>query len=340
MDIDKLAQSLQSKPPTPFYLAVGPETFLRGEAVRFVREAVNRKTEADFIEIDADKLDARSLLDDLRTPALFAPKRLILIQQADKFIAASGEMLAEYAKRPSSGTVLIMTAESLDGRKKGPQALLKSATVVECPAMRDREIPAWCMTRARAAGKEMDMTTARFLVELAGTNLGQLDGQINNLAAYCNKRKKIRYEDVEELVGGDHARKIWDMADAVMKQDPAKALKAFDRLMREPGSAEFTLVPALASKLRDMIDVKRLAAAGHSQQSVQSTLRKHPYVIKLLMEAVRNTSLKELVRRYGLLLEADVKLKTAPNRERQWVAESLILRLCGLDSPAPRRRRA
>lgn len=326
MDITKLQKALNDEGPAPIYLLLGPETFLRGEAVRTIKEAAN----ADVVELEPANLDPHWLVDDLRTPALFAPRRILIVEHAERFIMDAGDVLLRYLERPAATATLILTAESLDRRRKNPKALAGAAAVVECQAMKARDIPRWCIGRARTVGKRMDMTTVRLLVELAGTNLGQLDGQINNLAAYSAQRDTITYQDVEDLVGGDHAHKVWDLTDAMMKRDAPKALKTFDRLMREPGSAEFTLIPKIAGKLRDMLDVKRLSETGRTREEIRKTLGKHPYVVKLLQEAVRKLSAQELGAKYQLLLEADLDLKTLPNRERRWVAERLILRLCGL----------
>ena len=331
MDIASFEKLISASGPPPLALIAGPERFFRAEAVRLIKEAAG---DADVVEFEPTQGDTRALLDDLRTPSLFAPRRVVLVDGAEGVIAAQGELLADYAVRPASNAHLVLIVERMDARKKAAKALLSRDTVVlvECAALREREVPAWCTTRAHIAGKRMDISAARLLVELAGANLGRLDGQINSLAAYSGKRKTITRRDVEDLVGGDHARKVWELTDAVMNRDPAKALKAFDRIAREPRSGEFTLVPALAAKLRDMLAVKRMTDAGESPDTIRAALHRHPYVIKLLQQAVRETTLHELAVKYRLLLEADVDLKTLPNRERRWIAERLIFRLCGIRS--------
>ena len=329
MNLTAFENSLKAAVPPPIALIVGPERFFRGEAIRLITEAVGQ---ADIIELDPRETDARAITDDLRTPSLFAPRRVLLLDNAEEFILQTGELLAEYAAKPAANAHLLLMAERLDTRKKPVKALLacKSIVRIECAPLKERDVPPWCIARAQLAGKRMDTAAARLLVELAGINLGRLDGQINSLAAYCENRKAITRRDIDALVGGDHTRKIWELTDAVMNRDTATALKVFDRLTREPGSAEFAIIPALAFKLRDMLAVKRMTDAGKSPDAIRAALGKHPYVIKLLLQAVRNTSPHDLAAQYNLLLEADVDLKTLPNQERKWIAERLIIRLCGL----------
>ena len=327
MNLTAFENSLKTTAPPPIALIIGPERFFRGEAIRLITEAISN---ADIIELDPRETDARALTDDLRTPSLFAPRRILLLDNAETIIIQSGELLAGYAAKPAANAHLVLVAEHLDARKKAAKALLacKSVIRIDCAPLKERDVPQWCTARARLPGKRMDIPTARLLVELAGANLGRLDGQINSLAAYCEKRKAITRSDIENLVGGDHTRKIWELTDSVMNHNPAKALKAFDRLTREPGSAEFAIIPALAAKLRDMLAVKRMTDAGKTPDAIRAALGKHPYVIKLLQQVVRNTSQHDLAAKYTLLLEADVDLKTLPNHERKWIAERLIIQLC------------
>ena len=333
MNLAEFENLLKSRRPSPVTLVSGTETFLRGEALRMIKQAAG---DADLLQLEPATLEPGALINDLYTPDLFAPTRVIVIDGAESLLATALQTIAGYAAAPSSTAHLVLIVERFDGRKKENKDFVKAPSVmrVDCAPMKNHEIPRWCIERARAAGKRMDMATARLLVELAGANLGQVAGQIENLVAYCRERNTITRRDVEELVGGDHARKTWELTDAVMNRDAAKALKAFDRLTREPGSAEFALVPALAGKLRKMLTVKHLTDKGHSLKDIGRAIgSRHEYPVKLMQNAVRNSSLRNLVAKYQLLLQADVDLKTLPSRERRWIAEQLILRLCGLDSP-------
>jgi len=333
MNLPEFENLLKSGGPPPVTLVTGTDTFLRGEALRMIQHAAG---DADLRRLDPAAIEPGALINDLYTPDLFAPTRVVVIDGAESLLATSFKTIADYAAAPSSTAHLVLIVERFDGRKKENKDFLNAPSVmrVDCAPMKNHQIPKWCIERARAAGKRMDMAAARLLVELAGTDLGQIAGQIENLAAYCRERDTITARDIEQMVGGDHARKTWELTDAVMNRDAAKALKAFDRLIREPGSAEFALVPALAGKLRKMLAVKRLTDNGDSLKAIARAIgSRHDYPVRLMQTAVRRTSLRELAAKYQLLLQADIDLKTCPSRERRWIAEQLVLRLCGLDRP-------
>lgn len=309
----------------------GPEPFFRAKAVaELKRAAESGQDEVDILELEPEGLDLRNLLDDLRTPALFAPKRLILVERAHKFISDSAERLAEYAGSPAPNACLVLIAGNVDMRRKGNKALANAARTIPCPAIKDYEVPKWCVERAQEYGKRMPLGTARQLVDLAGSRLGELDGQIRNLAAYVKDRPGITEKDVEQLVGGDYSRRVWDLTDGVMNRDPATALRALDRLMREPGSNEYRLLSALAARWRDMLRAKQMSRSGSDADDIRRALGRHPYSTKLILQAVAKVSLDELTQKHRLLLQADLDLKSCLSRQRPWVVEKLVLELCGL----------
>ena len=310
----------------PVYVVHGPETFLRSEALRLIKEAVTEDT--DISEPEPGRLDPTALLDDLRTTSLFAPKRLVIVDGAEALIAKSADLLCGYAKHPGKTTTLVLAAESTDARKKGVKPFLKSVVNVPCPAMKPREIPGWCMQRARHHDKPMDSEAARLLVDLAGTSLGQLDGQIRALAAYCHEGKKITSRHVAALVGGDHARTVWELVRAMSEHAPAKALRALDRLLREPKVTTPWIIGALAREVRDMWQLKQLVAEGHTAAQVQGRLGKPPWLIKRMMQNVQRIELGRLRKHHQLLLQADIGSKTGVARDT-WILQSLVLQLCG-----------
>jgi len=309
----------------PVYVIHGPEPFLRSEALRLIKEAATEDT--DLSEPEPTRLDPAALLDDLRTTSLFAPKRLVIVDGADALIANSADLLCGYAERPGATTTLALAAESVDARKKPVKRLLKNVVNIPCPAMKPREIPTWCMHRARYHGKPMDSEAARLLVDLAGTGLGQLDGQIRALVTYCHERKRITSKHVAALVGGDHARTVWDLVRAISDRAPAKALRALDRLLREPKVTTPWILGALAREMRDLWRLKQLVSEGHPDTEIQKRMGKAPWLTRRMMQNVRRMELGRLKGLYRLLLRADVASKTglAPD---SWILQSLTLQLC------------
>ena len=179
----------------------------------------------------------------------------------------------------------------------------------------------------------MDAAAAKLLVELVGASLGQLDGQIRSLVAFCKERQRITEEDVSKLVGGDRARQFWDLTNAITARYAPVALRALSRLMRDAESPGW-LVGKIGQELRRLIKVKELSDQRLPLEEIARRAGMQPWLAKKLLRAVRGVSAEELKANLRLVLEADVDCKTGGGRD-SWILERLVLKLCSRPGQRP-----
>jgi len=324
----------------PVYLIFGPEEYFRAYALRLLRKKAEG-AKYDISELDGGEIEPRKFFDDLRTPSLFAPDRLVMVEHAELLFGPPLQGLIHYAAKPSQRTVLALAAEELKakGPRRGPRKkseeapadlteLRRKVTAVECPVLNRRELPLWCMARARELGKRMDSAAAGMLIELAGSSPGSLNGQIESLVSFCKERPSITSDDVSRLVGGDHMRTIWDLLTAVSERKPAPALRALDRLMRDGEYTSSGIIGFLANDMRRTATMKRLSHEGLSNAQIAQALHAKDWVVEKTLRETRSVTTAELKRRLHLLVQADYDIKTGAGRD-EWVMERLVMQLCG-----------
>ena len=331
MDVATLERSLESSDPKPVYVVHGPEPFLRREAEALIRKASSQRGETDVRKLDAEELDARELIDNLRTPGLFAAKRLVIVDNADLLFKEAADLLLAYVKKPAANATLVLMASALDARRKGVKAIMHGAVSVECPMMRTGQLIGWCINRAQRHGKRLRPDAAKLLVASAGRNLGQLDGLISALTAYCAERPNIAAEDVSALAGADRARADWEIAQATVDRTPLEALRALHRVRREPRTSPGWVIASLSRRFRDMWRAKQLLGAKQSSQAVQQRPGKQNWAFASMLKTVKEFSESELRANCRRLLHADLECKTA-GRTDWGIVERLILELCGVKS--------
>ncbi len=343
MDFHELPRHLASGELAPVYLVAGPEDFLRAEAVKLIRERAARgKEPCDTAELDAAEGDPRKLLDDLRTPLLFAPRRLALIENAGLLLERALEPLLQYVERPSPRTTLVLVAgevrksarkPSKKPKKEAPKPaahskarLLRKITTVQCPIVPQKALAGWCIQRARALGKPMEPNAAALLADRIGTNLGQMDGQIRNLIACCKERPAITEKDVSDLCGGDRLWQAWELAEMILDRNAPQALRALDRLFRDGESPQGLLVP-IGRNIRRLIVIKQLAQEGLKDDEIARRAGAPPWLIGKLLREKRNLTIADLKDMLHQVLKADLDCKTGGGRDT-WILERLVLRLC------------
>ena len=271
-------------------------------------------------------------------------RRLVVVDNAHLLVQLAFDLLLEYVEHPAPKTVLALVpgeprkAGRKEKEEKKPGKARPGPTAAENRASRGKS--RWWIARScrkgtfragasagRArSGKPMDSGAARALVELTGGSLGQLDGQIQSLIAYCKERPRITEEDVANLVGGDRARKFWDLTNAVTARDAPAALRALDRLLRDVESPGWLIVK-MGAEMSRLIALKDLAVQRLPQAEIERRADVQPWLAKKLLAAIRNVSAAELKANLRLVLEADVDCKTGGGRD-SWILERLVLKLC------------
>src|ERR1041384_2039370 len=136
----------------PLYLLLGPEVYLRRVPSQTITEtALSRTLLREFNE------SAFSLLSDPVQSALAAAEQLPMMSDTrvvrTRDFARLGEAdedpLIRYLNSPGPTTVMILSADELDKRKKSSKVLLDTCTVLEFGPLKDADAKAWAKTRLK-----------------------------------------------------------------------------------------------------------------------------------------------------------------------------------------------
>jgi DNA polymerase-3 subunit delta len=343
MNLADLIAELKKEGLAPIYIIHGPESFTRAEALAAIKESAAReKPPRDFTELDGPELDTLKLIDDLRTPSLFAPSRLVIVDNAGALFGPALKHLDAYAQKPSSRNSLVLTDSEMKpkGTRKRPikktedapqggKVLMKKAVVVDCPVLGRRELPTWCLARAQSYGKKMEFTAARDLIDVVGSSLGQLDGKIQALATFCREKPRIGPDDVAQLTSGDHARTIWDLVQSVVERKPREALVALNRLLEHGEAAPLGILPMLSREIRTVRTIQRMTRQRCTQAQIIEATKAKPWVLERAYGMARRLSERQVHDLLALFVEVDMELKSSDQSE-QWIMERFVMRLCGV----------
>lgn len=251
-----------------------------------------------------------AVMDDLLTLPFLAPRRIVLIRDADRFISACRERLERWVESPSPTGVLVLECRSFPKTTR----LYKAAAAARCPVhecarLTARAIPDYCMQEASARGKTLDRAAAALLAERIGAEQGLLSGEIEKLALYVGPRTEIRVEDVRRLVGASREEKIFAVMDAAGAGEFTRAIRLWRQVMETDAAAAFRAVGGLAFVLRKWISAQEMHAGGASISAIA------PKVMmwgreQELQTFLRRLDAERLRRLLGLLARLDAQAKS------------------------------
>jgi len=187
-----------------------------------------------------------SLVAAVRTLPMMAPRRVVVVAQAETLLAPKREseaatraleQLEALVEKPEPLATLVFVAATLDKRTRMFKLLSKHATIVDCGSPADvAGAERWVRARVAAAGVEIDPAGARALAALAGFpdrprndgktgNVKRLRGDVDRLLLYALGQKKISLDDVREVAGPAALQDDWAMANAIEAGQGGEALR-------------------------------------------------------------------------------------------------------------------
>jgi DNA polymerase III delta subunit len=351
----ELEGSLAQAASAPLCVLAGSDEALRARSLGLVRAAAAPPEQpgSSVREFDGAP-EARDVFDELNTiPFLgLQGRRVAVVRDGDAFARANAERLARYLKDPSrTSTLILCVVELLGSRRRRParaarpapaegkrapdalDALVKAirarAWIVDCNPITWADAKRWLRSRGEAMGVRFTPRAVDALVEAVGPNLLALDAEAEKLAAYCGPQATVSERDVAAVAAAGRSRSIFDLSDAVCSGDARQALRMCDLLLLQ-GETREGIVALLGRQVRRLWQVKRLRAAGGSEQEIGRQLSVPPFAVRRSIELADGRADEWFARQLCLLSAADVEAKTTSIRsgeERVWL-ESLLLRLC------------
>ena len=248
-------KQIQAGTADPIYLLQGEDDVEKAGLAHEFEELVEDGLRAFNVErihsgeiTNREKLSAAvaSLVTAVRTLPMMAPRRVVIVLQAQGLLAPKRESdaaaraleeLEDLFTNPDPQTTVVLVAGTLDKRSRMFKLLARHATLVECGVLESVEDAArWISNRVAAADMKIETGGARLLAERCGTDMKRLRNDVDRLLLYALGQKSVSVDDVREIVGPAALQDDWAMANAIEAGDGKTALRQL-ALMLDAGAA-------------------------------------------------------------------------------------------------------
>ena len=313
----------------PVYAVCGAEVFLRQEAIagivqRALGGADRRLALGEYDGSGAIELAV--ILDELRTLPLLAPRRVVVVREADRFITQYRPHLEAYVERPCETGVLVLECRSLPANTRLYKLIAKAGEVIRCEAPKTYKLPEWVTAESpRRCGKTIEPRAAALLCQQIGPDLGLLDAELRKLALHAGDQPRITLADVEALVSFCKEEKVWGILSAVAARDEAAALRQWEEVVQTDRAAEARAVAGIAYTVRRLLQARLALEAGTSLKDIGRTLG--VWDERRLRAELAAFTTDQIEQMLCELLEADVAAKTGRLSVHAAI-ECFIVRMC------------
>ncbi|HHH76412.1 MAG TPA: DNA polymerase III subunit delta [Phycisphaerae bacterium] len=249
----------------PIYLLKGNDSFLRSSYREQAISAIVGDSDRQLcVSIHSPDAVLSDILDDLRSPAFLAPRRAVILNDADSFVTAYRSELENYFAAPSSVASLILIVSSMTASTKIYKIIAKIGTICDCSCPKDpRKVTKWIAQAASKRDKTINTQAARQLLEYVGPDLSALGNEIDKLAAYVGDSSEIKLDDVDTMVTNSTGPNRFDLPNAIDRGNVTKALQVLDGMLTKRGD-EFAVLGLIAWHLRKTFAKQSSARSGAS----------------------------------------------------------------------------
>jgi DNA polymerase-3 subunit delta len=310
----------------PAYLVHGDDAVKLDAWRRRVRaRADSEGTSATLDVLSGEASTPEALAAATAALTLSTGRRYLLAEGVERWKEKDLEPLKAALSDLPPDTVVVMLAEGKVARGKGPasEALAKAVSacggeVQVCEAPRDSAYPGWIAER----GRELDLVVtddgAQALLERAPRDdqrkirQQHLLRELEKLACYAPEGGRVDRDTVEALTVTDVEARAYELADAVIDQEPERALRLAEDL-RDRGEDIMHILFALLRQLRQCRRAWAMLEAGKSQQEIQSALRVPQFVARQVAARAGRADGERLERALNELAELDYAVRGAGN---------------------------
>lgn len=312
----------------PVYAIVGTSDILTSEAVTAVRKRVlTHAPDFNRDELRADDVPVERILEAAQTLPMMAERRFVHVSDVHKLKADAQERLAQYVTAPADTTVLVLSGEKVDGRRKLGQTLKKKKAIFTFDPPKQWALTDWIEERAETRGVELDRDAAGLLGDFVGAEVGPIDRALEKLSLFAGEPRRITAEDVQEVVAPTRVNSIFDLTDAVGGRDLGRATLLLRNAL-EGGESGLMVLAMISRQLRQLMQYKLLSDRRMPNAELARALGVKPFFMSRIAEQARRYELRELVHGLDHAHRADIAMKSS-RLSHGVVLDQLLLQVMG-----------
>ena len=288
------------------YLLYGIEQYLIEKEIKKI-STNNQIEEINIVNYEySDNL--KNIIDDANTYSMFQNNKLIIVND---FIFTTDEkeieMIGDYLKNQNPNTILIFVSDTqkLDERKKVTKLFKSYAKVEEFLKI----------TNPTNIVKEMfsdyviSYSDLQYFISRVGNNIDMLESEVEKLKVYKFDEKNITKEDIDKITTNNIDLDIFNLVEQITLKNKKDSIEIYYEMLRN-GEEPLKILVLLANQFRIIYQAKNLYLKGYSEADIASTLKIHPYRIKLALEKGRTLNNDNLLRYLKQLADLDYQIKS------------------------------
>ncbi len=292
----------------PVYLLYGTESYLKKLYKDKLKTAIlGDGDEMNYSYFEGKGVDIPKVIATADTLPFFSDKRLIIIENSGLF--KSQNNLADYIKSIPETTHIVFAETEVDKRNRLFKAVKDVGTISEMNGMDEANLKLWVASLLDKDKKKITGETILYLLGKTGTDMENIQNEVEKLICYAMDRGVITAEDIDTVCTTQISGKIFLMIDAIGSRRQQQALDLYYDLLalkEKPMSILFLIT----RQFNILVQVKDLAALGYNNTVISQKTGLMPFTISKYLSQGRNFTMKTLKEALQSCAEIEEQIKT------------------------------
>ena len=290
--------------------------------------------EIDKIVFDGTSIDLATVLDEIRTFDMLTRHKLVVVDDADVFLAGKGtgkstprKAIERYAESTIDSATLLLRATTWRPGKLD-KAVAKIGLVFKLQQLSEADTIRWCVGRCSKEHKcSLETDAAQLLVARIGLTLTRLDSELGKLSARVAPKTNIAMGDVAEMVGLSREEQAWEIQSVLLAGNSSATLAKLGELLDISKQPKELLMWAVVDLTRRLSAAASMFSKGKSNSDVRASLRLFGEGGNQLMAVAKRCTPSQLANLFTEAVAIDARSRSGMLDSRRGL-ELLAVRVC------------
>lgn len=249
------------------YLLYGEERYLiRQYRDKLKKALANPDDTMNFTSFEGDDINVKEIIDLAETLPFFADRRVIFIEDS-KLFKKGGDELGEYLTELPDTTYLVFVEEEIDKRSKLFKAVGKCGNAIEFGKQTDETLMRWIGGRISREGKNITQAAYQSFIAKTGTDMQNIEKELEKLLCYTMEKSVIEPEDVEAITTEQISNKVFEMVDAIASHKQKHAMDLYYDLLALK-EAPMRILFLITRQFQILLTVKVMGNQGFGNKEI------------------------------------------------------------------------
>ena len=305
----QIAEDIKQNNFKQIYLLYGEERYLRRQYRQKLQTALCSDGDTMNVHYYSGKdIPVGEIIDLAETLPFLAERRVIFISDSGLF-KSGGEKLAEYLASPCESTYFVFTESEVDKRSKLFKTVQSKGYAADFTVQDENTLKRWIAGTLGRDGKKITGNTVQLIISKTGTDMDNIQMELEKLICYCMDRDVVTDADVEAVCTTRISNHIFDMINAIADRKQKAALELYYDLLalKEPPMRILFLI---ARQCNMLLQAKEMKLKGHDNRTIGSKLGVPPFIAQKVLNQASKFKTSTLRRAVQQCVEAETAVKT------------------------------